>query len=38
LKEKNLEQLRAAIKLLNASEEAELQAIIKSFSRVVNVA
>jgi hypothetical protein len=37
LKEKNLERLRAAIKLPDASEEAELQAIIKSFGRVVDV-
>ena len=32
LKEKNLERLRAAIKLPDVSEEPELQAIIKSFS------
>jgi hypothetical protein len=38
LKEKNPDQLRAAIEPPDASEEPELQAIIKSFGRVVNKA
>ena len=38
LKEKNPERLRAAIEPSNASEEPELQAIIESFGRVVDVA
>jgi hypothetical protein len=38
LKEKNPERLRAVIELLDASEEPELQAIIESFGRVVDVA
>ena len=36
LKEKNPKQLRAAIELLDASEEPKLQAIIKSFNWVVD--
>jgi Orsellinic acid/F9775 biosynthesis cluster protein D len=38
LKEKNLNQLRAAVELVNAIKEPELQAIIESFGRVVNTA
>jgi len=38
LKEKDPERLRAAIEPPNASEEPELQVIIKSFSRVVDKA
>ena len=38
LKGKNPDQLRAAAKPSNASEEPELQAIIESFSRVVSTA
>jgi len=38
LKEKDPKRLREAIKPLNASEELELQAIIKSFSWVVSTA
>jgi len=38
LKEKDPERLRAAIKPPNASEEPELQVIIKSFSRIVSIA
>jgi len=38
LKEKDPKRLREAIEPPNASEEPELQAIIKSFSRVVSTA
>jgi hypothetical protein len=38
LKEKNLDWLRAAVELPNASEEPELQVIIKSFGQVVDKA
>jgi hypothetical protein len=37
LKEKNPERLRAAVKLLDTSEEPELQAIIKSFGQIVSI-
>ena len=38
LKDSNLEQLRAAIELPNASKEPKLQAIIDIFHRVVDTA
>jgi hypothetical protein len=38
LKEKNLDQLQAAVKPPNTSEEPELQVIIKSFGQVVDKA
>ena len=36
LKEKDLEQLQAAIKLPNATTKAKLHIIVKSFGQVVN--
>ena len=38
LKDKNSKRLKAAIELLNASKEPELQAIIESFGQVVDTA
>ena len=38
LKEKNPDRLRAAVEPPNASEEPELQVIIKSFGRIVSIA